>query len=87
MPPGQGASMKLEEFRWEGENNAWNYLGRLFDSGTPRRFAAVVSQPLLGLCPDRGPRFRPPHRCSSCASRPNLDFALVGLEPCVSGRR
>jgi hypothetical protein len=65
----------LAEVIWEGENNAWHYLARLFDLGTPRRFAAVASQPPVGLCPDGGRGSRPPHRCRSCASRPNLDLA------------
>ena len=71
----------MNGFTWEGANNAWNYLGGLFDLGTLGSLAAVVSQPRLGLCPDGGVRSGTPHRCHSRASRAYLDFSPVGSEP------
>ena|ERR1700674_3001312 len=69
--------MSLDGFTYEGANNAWNDLGCYFDLGTLRSFAAVVSQSRVGLCPDGGGGFGPPHRCHSRASRTYLDFAPV----------
>jgi hypothetical protein len=67
--------MTTAEFTKESEHNAWNYLGGIFDIGTCGCFATVVSQPRVGLCPDRGFGFGTPRGCYSRASRTYLDFA------------
>ena len=77
--------MSMDGFTWEGVNNAWNYLGRLFDLGSRGCVAAVVSQPAVGLCPDWRRKSRSPRRCHSHSCRPYLDFAPVVQSRCCAG--
>ena|ERR1700682_6452638 len=81
--------MPLNEFTGKGESNAWNYLSHLFDLGSSGCYAALVSQPRLGLCPDGGHRSCSPHRYSACATRPNLGFDQVEVDSAIviSGQR
>ena len=73
--------MSLDGFTWEGANNAWNYLDRLFDLGAFGGFAALVTQPRVGLCPDGRRRFRARRRYHSRAHWAYLNFAPVGSGP------
>ena len=71
----------LDGFSWKEENNAWNYLNRLFDLGTLWRTATMVAQQGLGLRAHGRPWVRSRHRSNPRASRTHLDFAAtVGLE-------
>lgn len=59
-----------------GGKHAWNGFDRNFDPGILRGFAEMVSQPAVGLCPDRGPGSRPSHCGRSRAPGTYLDFRL-----------
>jgi hypothetical protein len=55
-----------------GEDNAWNNPDCVFDSGTRRRSASVVAQPIVGLLPDRGIRAGASNRSGARTHWPTL---------------
>jgi len=63
----------------EGANNAWNYIDRRIGLGTLWSIAEVVSQPKLGLWPDRRRWSRSRHCSRSVAPRAHLDFVPPDL--------
>jgi len=67
--------------------HAWNGFDRNFDPGILRGLAEMVSQPTVGLCPDRGSGSRPSHCGRSRAPGTYLDFRLErGLRRWIAKR-